>query len=68
MKNNAKYSAAINDKYCKIVTCRICAGICPVDNLLVRNNRIVDSGNCNGCGLCENYCPEMAIKIEKVNL
>ena len=59
-----KFSVAIDKKRCKV--CGICVNVCPVKNLIIENNKVKDLGKCIGCKLCEIYCPDFAIKIEKV--
>ena len=50
-----------NPVFCK--RCDICVEICPKDTLVLRNDAIIEEQNCILCGLCERYCPDIAIEM-----
>lgn len=62
----------INEDYCK--GCNLCIHFC-ARNVLETSTRLNKSGfpmpvvahieNCNACGLCELFCPDFAIVVEK---
>jgi 2-oxoglutarate ferredoxin oxidoreductase subunit delta len=50
-----------NPVFCK--RCDICVEICPKNTLVLRNDAILEEDNCILCGLCERYCPDLAIEM-----
>ncbi len=50
-----------NPVFCK--RCDICVDICPKDTLVLRNDASIEEQNCILCGLCERYCPDLAIEM-----
>lgn len=50
-----------NPVFCK--RCDICIEICPKDTLVMRNDAVIEEQNCILCGLCERYCPDLAIEM-----
>jgi 2-oxoglutarate ferredoxin oxidoreductase subunit delta len=49
------------DAWCK--RCNICVEICPKDSLLLSHDAIIEALDCIRCGLCERYCPDLAIEV-----
>ena len=49
------------DEWCK--RCNICVEICPKDSLLLTHDAIIEATDCIRCGLCERYCPDLAIEV-----
>ena len=37
--------------------------ICPKDSLLLTHDAIIEATDCIRCGLCERYCPDLAIEV-----
>lgn len=60
--------AVIDTAHCiafnKLGGCRKCADYCPFGAISIDGNRfpVVDSGKCNGCGVCENICPSSSYR------
>lgn len=42
--------------------CGICASVCPVDNIIITDNRPVWQHHCENCLACYNWCPNRAIR------
>lgn len=55
----------INHTYCKC--CSICVDFCPVKNLEIRQQKLVELEKCIACKTCQRYCPDMAIEIEEID-
>jgi 2-oxoglutarate ferredoxin oxidoreductase subunit delta len=49
------------DEWCK--RCNICVEICPKDSLILTHDAIIEATDCIRCGLCERYCPDLAIEV-----
>jgi formate hydrogenlyase subunit 6/NADH:ubiquinone oxidoreductase subunit I len=47
------------------IGCSMCKKICPVENIIIENNKPKWSGNCTDCMGCINICPKEAINIGK---
>jgi flavodoxin/Pyruvate/2-oxoacid:ferredoxin oxidoreductase delta subunit len=45
----------------KCVGCRLCAKVCPVVNIKIKDGRPSWLGHCENCLACYNWCPEHAI-------
>jgi len=53
-----------NPAWCK--KCQLCVGVCPMKNLELKNNEIIEVGKCTRCQICVRYCPDQALfLIEK---
>jgi 2-oxoglutarate ferredoxin oxidoreductase subunit delta len=55
----------INHEYCK--RCSICVNFCPVKNLEIRQQKLMELERCIACRMCQRYCPDMAIEIEEID-
>ena len=49
----------------KCIGCNMCENICPVDNIIMENNKPKWCGKCTDCMACINICPKEAINIGK---
>lgn len=49
----------------KCIQCNICVKVCPVDNIIMENNKPKWHGKCTDCMACINLCPKGAINIGK---
>lgn len=49
----------------KCIGCNMCERVCPVDNIIMENNKPKWSGKCTDCMACINICPKEAINIGK---
>ncbi|NMF03377.1 EFR1 family ferrodoxin [Clostridium beijerinckii] len=49
----------------KCISCNMCKKVCPVDNIVMENNRPKWLGKCTDCMACINICPKEAINIGK---
>jgi len=49
----------------KCIGCNMCEKVCPVDNIIMENNKPKWSGKCTDCMACINICPKEAINIGK---
>lgn len=47
------------------IGCAMCEKICPVDNIILYNNKPKWNGKCIDCMACINICPKEAINIGK---
>lgn len=45
--------------------CGVCAKVCPVDNILIKNNKPEWQHHCENCMGCLQWCPEEAIQAGK---
>jgi 2-oxoglutarate ferredoxin oxidoreductase subunit delta len=52
----------INHNRCKV--CGICVNICPVQNYVIKEQKLKELGKCIACRQCERYCPDMALIID----
>ncbi|MEW6358086.1 MAG: 4Fe-4S binding protein [Planctomycetota bacterium] len=62
-KIKKKFKWLINRDWCK--ACGICIKTCPVQNLSLEDQTVVDAGKCIGCRTCERFCPDFAIEVEE---
>lgn len=49
--------------YNQCVSCRRCAEICPMKNIVISDNKPIPQNNCTGCYRCFSSCPQKAITI-----
>lgn len=47
------------------IGCKICEKVCPVENIIMENNKPLWTGKCVDCMACINICPKEAINIGK---
>jgi len=59
-EKRANRSVSIDDDCTK---CGLCLRVCPMDNFIVRDEKIVHNHNCTMCYRCINICPEKAISV-----
>ena len=50
------------------IGCNMCEKVCPVDNIIMENNKPKWSGKCTDCMACINICPKEAINIGKATI
>jgi ferredoxin len=55
----------VNDQ---CISCNMCQKVCPVGNVIMKDNRPVWSGKCTDCMACINICPKQAINIGKATI
>ncbi len=58
---NSRKKVSINDDKC--IKCMKCINTCPVENLVLKDNKIVGKNICTVCYRCVNICPTQAIHI-----
>jgi 2-oxoglutarate ferredoxin oxidoreductase subunit delta len=59
-----KYSVTINAKWCK--KCGICAAFCPKQVFTYKAGQVPEvtaEDQCIGCRLCEQRCPDFAVRV-----
>lgn len=65
MRVKKKAEVLIDEHLCKL--CGICVYFCPVKNLSISNQKLMDCGKCVACGACEQRCPDFALTIKLLN-
>ena len=55
----------INHEFCK--RCGICVNFCPVKNLEIQHQTLMELERCIACKMCQRYCPDFAIEIEELD-
>ncbi|MBY2476631.1 EFR1 family ferrodoxin [Clostridioides difficile] len=45
------------------IVCGKCIGLCPMNNLVIKNDSIFSNGQCTMCYRCINNCPKQAITL-----
>ncbi len=53
-----------NPAWCK--RCQLCVGVCPMKNLELKNNEIVEVAKCTRCQVCVRYCPDQALALTEI--
>lgn len=61
------YSKSYKDKpnidYESCVTCGKCTKVCPMDNLVIQNGRLIQNKKCTLCYRCVHTCPTKSLTI-----
>ena len=52
-----------NEKFCKL--CYNCVFFCPKKVLEIKDKKVIEHEGCIKCKMCEKYCPDEAIHVEK---
>ncbi len=52
-----------NPDWCK--RCHICVEACPRQALVLRDDAIIQLEGCDGTGICQMLCPDLAIELIK---
>lgn len=60
MEEKARHSFYADDSCIK---CGLCVSICPMNNLEIINNQVVQKDNCTVCYRCVNACPRQAATV-----
>ena len=60
-------SVILDHSKCKGVDCAECVNTCPMEVFEIKDNKIAVSkeDECTFCMVCEDVCPEGAIKIKE---
>ncbi|MEG0283240.1 MAG: EFR1 family ferrodoxin [Erysipelotrichales bacterium] len=61
MTNSYKDKPKIDHDEC--ITCKACINVCPMDNLALENNKIINLKKCTLCYRCVHTCPTKAITL-----
>jgi len=57
MSNNS-----VNIDYNKCIGCGICVPLCPMEAILIKDNKaVIEYSKCRGCKMCIRVCPKKAI-------
>ena len=59
----SKYSDKLRIDSTKCIGCGKCAGICPMHNIKIENNKAVSLNKCTMCYRCINNCPTCSITL-----
>ena len=58
-----KYCKTIKADSKKCVSCGICGGLCPMNNIYFEDNQVKFKGKCTACYRCFSHCPKQAITV-----
>lgn len=54
-----RFTPVVDSEIC--TNCGICQKICPVRNIIIKDNNAFIENNCEQCTTCMHWCPELAI-------
>ncbi len=57
-----KANIVVDMDMCKL--CGICVEFCPMKNLLIESQELVEFGRCIACFACVQRCPDYAITVK----
>lgn len=70
--NPVFYKLYVNDKKFysndKCISCGLCAKVCPLNNVEIKDGKPVWKGNCTQCQACICACPKEAIEYGKISV
>ena len=62
-KKTKMYYDGIKTDPAKCVACGLCASVCPMNNIAVKNGAVSFNGKCTMCYRCFSDCPKQAITV-----
>lgn len=62
-KKTKRYYGGVKADPAKCIACGLCASICPMNNIEVKDGAVNFSGKCTMCYRCFSSCPKQAITI-----
>lgn len=62
-KMTKRYYCGIKTDFSKCIACGLCAKICPMKNISVKDSAVSFNGKCTMCYRCFSNCPKQAITI-----